>query len=157
MVREEEASEAEGEDGDDQHSIHSESDEAPQAKRARTNREKEAKTRQLLLVDSDTDRSDGEEDGERRTGEMELEEFLRESSKAPSGPLAWWKENASRYPKLARAAKRLLAIPATSTPSERIFSKAGFIVNKHRSSLLPKNVDTLVFLAHNEPRVQISE
>ncbi|CAM4609835.1 unnamed protein product [Leuciscus chuanchicus] len=36
---------------------------------------------------------------------------------------------------------------------KRIFSKAGFIVNKSRSCLLPKNVDMLVFLAHNIKKV----
>ena len=42
-------------------------------------------------------------------------------------------KNQDSYPSLARGAKQLLCIPATSTPSECVFSKAGFIVNKSRS------------------------
>uniref|UniRef100_A0A3P9NJF9 HAT C-terminal dimerisation domain-containing protein n=1 Tax=Poecilia reticulata TaxID=8081 RepID=A0A3P9NJF9_POERE len=37
-------------------------------------------------------------------------------------PLLWWKSNAARYPTLSKLAKFFLCIPATSTPSERLFS-----------------------------------
>ncbi|KAI4817571.1 hypothetical protein KUCAC02_010956 [Chaenocephalus aceratus] len=43
-----------------------------------------------------------------------------------------------------------LAIPATGTPSERVFSLAGNTVTRKRSSLLPSHVDALVFLNANQ-------
>lgn len=93
---------------------------------------------------------DPDEPSAQRSSCDEMKDYLQDRSKVDTaGPLAQWKNNEERYPRLARAAKRLLCIPATSTPAERIFSKAGFIVNKSRSCLLPKNVDMLVFLAHN--------
>ncbi len=46
------------------------------------------------------------------------------------------------YSKLVFAAKHLFCVPATSTPSEHIFSKAGYVVNKTRSSLLPESGQT---------------
>lgn len=98
--------------------------------------------------------ADDEEEEERGdSAKTEMEQYLRDATKLQSGPLAWWKQNSDRYPKLAFAAKHLLCVPATSTPSEHIFSKAGYIVNKTRSSLLPENVDKLIFLAHNMKRV----
>lgn len=53
--------------------------------------------------------------------------------------------------KMWTVAKHVLYIPA---PAECIFSKAGFIVNKTKNSMFPKNVDTLVFLSHNLKRIE---
>ena len=64
-------------------------------------------------------------------------------------PLCWWKENAFRYPILSHLARKYLAIPATSVPSERAFSSAGNIVSVKRSCLQPESVNMLVFLAEN--------
>lgn len=64
-------------------------------------------------------------------------------------PLKWWKENETRFPALAVVAKSYLAAPATSTPSERLFSAAGNIVTKKRASLTKEHVDMLTFLHSN--------
>ncbi|XP_065899204.1 E3 SUMO-protein ligase ZBED1-like [Dysidea avara] len=64
-------------------------------------------------------------------------------------PLTWWKYNAVRYPILSKLAKKYLAIPATSVPSERAFSIAGHVSNVKRACLLPASVNMLVFLAEN--------
>jgi len=53
--------------------------------------------------------------------------------------LQWWKLRQNRYPSLANLAKCYLCVCATSVPSEQIFSKSGYICNKHRSHLLPEN------------------
>jgi hypothetical protein len=42
-----------------------------------------------------------------------------------------------------------LFITATSVPSERVFSKAGKIVNKFRCNLKSENISMLVFLKCN--------
>ena len=44
------------------------------------------------------------------------------------------------------AAKIFLAIPATSVPSERVFSTAGDIITADRARLKPQHVDKLLFL-----------
>lgn len=70
-------------------------------------------------------------------------------------PLVWWKDNNVRFPNLAKVAKSLLCIPATSAPAERIFSTAGLTVNKLRSSLNPDTVDALIFLNKNHSVLNI--
>nr|XP_055035499.1 E3 SUMO-protein ligase ZBED1-like [Misgurnus anguillicaudatus] len=64
-------------------------------------------------------------------------------------PLEWWRVNSHRYPLLSTLAKSYLSVPATSVPSERVFSVAGDIVNAQRAQLLPDNVDMLIFLKKN--------
>ena len=67
-------------------------------------------------------------------------------------PLIWWRENEMNFPNLAKQARTYLAIPATSVPSERVFSKAGEIVSAKRASIKSKNVDMILFL--NKIKVQ---
>ena len=46
----------------------------------------------------------------------------------------WWKLNEPRYPNIARLAKSMLCIPATSTTVERIFSLAGITSQKKEAA-----------------------
>lgn len=66
-----------------------------------------------------------------------------------SDPLVWWKENQFTFPLLSIMAKKLLCIPSTSVPSERVFSAAGDIVSSQRANLKAKTVDMLIFLKKN--------
>ena len=66
-------------------------------------------------------------------------------------PLAWWKLHHLTYPKLSKLARRYLCIPATSSPSERLFSTSGNVVTCQRACLKPAKVNMLVFLAKNLP------
>ena len=47
----------------------------------------------------------------------------------------WWKQNARAYPCLARITGDYLAIPATSAPAERVFSRGADLIAKKRGSL----------------------
>ncbi len=60
--------------------------------------------------------------------------------------LNFWQEMSDG---LMLAARRLLAIPATTTPSERSFSIAGRLIEERRTTLNPENVDTLLFQHSN--------
>lgn len=62
--------------------------------------------------------------------------------------LHWWKEQLD-LPLLSSLAKHYLCIPATSVPSERVFSTAGDIVTAQRSVLRADHVDQLIFLKKN--------
>ena len=63
-----------------------------------------------------------------------------------SDPLDWWELNEFRFHHIACIAKSILAVPATSTSKERLFSTAGLTVTRLRNSLKPENVNALVFL-----------
>ncbi|XP_030016881.1 zinc finger BED domain-containing protein 1-like [Sphaeramia orbicularis] len=75
--------------------------------------------------------------------------LLAPETDADSNPLKWWKLHETHFPRLSKLAKKYLSIPATSAPSERVFSTGGNIVTCTRACLKPKSVDKLVFLARN--------
>ena len=79
----------------------------------------------------------------------ELKSYLCEKTSSDN-TLTWWKERESKYPRISHIAKRVLAIPATSVPSERIFSAAGLLVNKLRTRLSCDLVDNIIFLNKNK-------
>lgn len=72
-------------------------------------------------------------------------------------PLQWWSLNLERFPRLALLAKKYLCIPATSTPSERVFSTAGLVVDKRRSALTPAIIDAIVFLNRNAKLLNLTK
>lgn len=80
----------------------------------------------------------------------ELTRYLQEQPiDSTADPLAWWRDNETRYPLLAKLARKYMCICATSTASERVFSTAGNIATPVRSSLKPSKVNMLVFLSRN--------
>ncbi|XP_029602023.1 zinc finger BED domain-containing protein 1-like [Salmo trutta] len=82
--------------------------------------------------------------------ENELSSYLQSASvESDTDPLKWWKDHEVVFPALSHLAKKYLLVPATSSPSERVFSCSGNIVTCHRASLKPDAVDRLVFLAQN--------
>ena len=71
-------------------------------------------------------------------------------------PFVWWHGNASYFPHLADLARHYLAIPATSTPSERVFSVAGIVVDKRRCALTAEMINALVFLHKNSSLLNLT-
>ena len=66
-----------------------------------------------------------------------------------SNPLQYWKKNKLQYPLLAQLARKYLAPPCTTVPSERLFSTAGNIVTDKRTRLDIDKVEMLLFLNKN--------
>lgn len=64
-------------------------------------------------------------------------------------PMLFWSRNQGRCPALTSLALRILCIPATSVPSERVFFRANFIVSERRNRLKPEKVNNIMFLHSN--------
>ncbi|KAL0392389.1 UNVERIFIED_CONTAM: putative AC transposase [Sesamum radiatum] len=77
----------------------------------------------------------------------ELESYLEEARfpRAESfNILDWWKTSSPRLPVLAKIARDILAVPATTVASEAALSVGGRIIDESRTCLLPDEVEALV-------------
>jgi hypothetical protein len=64
-----------------------------------------------------------------------------------------WKINETKYPNIWLLAQRILSIPATSAPSERVFSAAANIIDKKRARITTDNAELVMFLRGNKSLV----
>lgn len=64
-------------------------------------------------------------------------------------PFEFWSSKRSSFPRLSEISSWILSCPATSSSSERVFSKLGNIVTPSRNLLNPEMVDKLSFVASN--------
>ncbi|CAG8824782.1 1572_t:CDS:2, partial [Cetraspora pellucida] len=69
----------------------------------------------------------------------EVTDYLAQPQISPThNPFSWWINNQERFPTIIKLAQKYLSIPATSTPSERLFSDAGNIMSSKRTNLKPQ-------------------
>lgn len=66
-----------------------------------------------------------------------------------SDPRKRWRNHEANFTALSCLVKKSFFMPATSSPSERVFSCSWNTVPCHRASLQPDSVDSLVSLAQN--------
>ena len=59
----------------------------------------------------------------------------------------WWCDNQYQFNLLALLARRILCIPSTSAPRERVFSTAGHTITKLRASLNSSNAADMIFFS----------
>lgn len=69
--------------------------------------------------------------------------------------LMWWKDRESTFPLLSNLARKYLAVLATSTPSERVFSTGGRVISDQRTCLTGDHADKLIFLTMNKKIVPV--
>ena len=101
------------------------------------------------------DEEDVEEQIITSTAEREVQTFMNIKKVKNCNPLSWWKVQEKNLPRLAKLCKEIMCIPATSVPSERVFSKAGELVSAKRTSLKACNVDMIIFLNKLNPGKRI--
>ncbi|CAD6883973.1 unnamed protein product [Tilletia caries] len=79
----------------------------------------------------------------------QLHIYLQEpaiKSNVASDSLRYWAVNEGRFPSLSAMARDLLAIPATSVPSEATFSRGGEVITKRRNRLNGTTVTAIMCL-----------
>ena len=64
-------------------------------------------------------------------------------------PLEWWKTSAHRFKNFERLAVKYLAIPATSAPSEHIWSRATRVLTAKRNRLSEEVSSAIMYLKEN--------
>ncbi|KAE9528664.1 hypothetical protein AGLY_012239 [Aphis glycines] len=64
-------------------------------------------------------------------------------------PLKWWSSRKQLYSRLYETVKRRRCVPVTSVLSERVFSKAGLVLNSKRTRLTTSNVEKIIFIQSN--------
>ena len=75
------------------------------------------------------------------------------TSKSPHKDiLTWWKEYEPMFPLVAAVAKKVLSVPATSAPSERLFSTARRVSSGDRATLSPSMLEAVVRIHNNQRR-----
>ncbi|XP_071051249.1 E3 SUMO-protein ligase ZBED1-like [Onthophagus taurus] len=64
-------------------------------------------------------------------------------------PLDFWESKKEMFPQLYKLANKYLCVPATSVPSERVFSKADELTKDRRSRLSSNMINEIMFLNSN--------
>ena len=64
-------------------------------------------------------------------------------------PLDWWKTSAHRFKNFERLAVKYLAIPATSAPSERIWSRAARVLTVKRNRMSEEVTSAIMYCREN--------
>ncbi len=91
--------------------------------------------------------------GDNDSSRVQVRKYLEhvDSLLEPSqSALEFWMVHRDRYPSLSRLALQTLAVPATSAPVERVFSRGGIIMRPHRARTSSKLLEMLMFLKCNE-------
>ena len=77
----------------------------------------------------------------------ELERYLAEYPESRNTNIvAWWRSKQQQWPCLTQMARDYLAVPASSVPSEQVFSQAGHVLSKRRSRMEPETMGAVMCL-----------
>lgn len=91
------------------------------------------------------------------TLDEELNEYKNDNKFDPktNDCLFYWRNNSNKYPVLSQVVRRLFSYQATSVPSERLFSAAGYTVWDRRASLKPEKVNMLMVINQYELNTRV--
>ena len=83
--------------------------------------------------------------------DTEITKFIQSDAKInQKKPGLWWASKGKSYPNLQKLIRKLLAIPASSSFIERIFSVAGIIGSKLRNKVLVSTMNSFITLRYDK-------
>ena len=102
--------------------------------------------------DDDTEITDSSEIIRKINDEIERYKTVKmtKAQKETLKVISWWQEIKREYPCLFKVVRSMLCTPATSVPSELIFSEVGYISRAKRSRILLINLDKYLFIKINK-------
>jgi hypothetical protein len=107
-----------------------------------------------LKDDSDSDTNSSPPDALREQVMLQLKHYISlRQVDIETNPLAWWEVRKDSMPLIWKYARMVLAIPATSAPSERAFSSAGNLVTQKRFRLSGDKVEEILMVKENMDRL----
>lgn len=91
------------------------------------------------------------EDAELNSGFDELEQYLKHEPTMENDRdiLGFWKHNQNMFPSMARLARKILCVPASSVSCESAFSISGRTLESRRTCFSTASVNALLFLNSN--------
>ena len=85
-----------------------------------------------------------------KSAQSEIGDYLKLKACPPDFPiLSWWKSQTENLPKLSALACMFLAVPASSSASERLFSICGLFDSSRRGKMRLESLETLTLLKTN--------
>ena len=85
-----------------------------------------------------------------KTAKSEIEEYLKLKVCPSDLPiLSWWKSHTESLPRLSALACMFLAVPASSSSSERLFSISGCFDSSRRGRMRLESLETLTLMKTN--------
>ena len=108
-------------------------------------------TQKLLQVEGSSSTSVEMTPKYTKTAKREIEVYLKSPALLPNqSVLDWWRSHMELLPKLSALASMILAVPASSSASERLFSVAGCFDSLKRGRLRLETLETLTLLKTNK-------
>ncbi|XP_050958759.1 zinc finger BED domain-containing protein 4-like [Labeo rohita] len=82
--------------------------------------------------------------------DAQISKYLDSINDIDCDALTFWSKNKERFPNLHDVALKVLSVPASSAPVERVFSRGGILMRPHRARLGHKMLQFLIFLKCNQ-------
>ena len=112
-----------------------------------TSEPKKKKMKWSFFDDDDDVEDDRNRSFSSKSVNNQVENYLKELPiKARECTGSWWQLNKSKYPDIARLARKYLSVQGTSTPAERVMSDMGLILNKKRLAMTEENFRMVMYL-----------